>query len=82
MVSKEGDHERGTYLMKTGYRPDPTVEHPLDRRGLLPRAAGGPDRHSAAYLDPDRSVAAAAAASWAPNSTLSRPAIRKEPFPT
>ncbi len=28
MVSKEGDHERGTYFMKTGYRPDPTVEHP------------------------------------------------------
>jgi Protein of unknown function (DUF1501) len=28
MVSKEGDHERGTYLMKTGYQPDPTVEHP------------------------------------------------------
>ena len=28
MVSKEGDHERGTYLMKTGYRPDPTVAHP------------------------------------------------------
>lgn len=28
MVSKEGDHERGTYVMKTGYRPDPTVEHP------------------------------------------------------
>jgi hypothetical protein len=28
MVSKEGDHERGTYLMKTGYRPDPTVQHP------------------------------------------------------
>ena len=28
MVSKEGDHERGTYLLKTGYRPDPTVEHP------------------------------------------------------
>jgi hypothetical protein len=27
-TSKEGDHERGTYLMKTGYRPDPTVEHP------------------------------------------------------
>src|SRR5262249_40394410 len=22
------DHERGTYLMKTGYRPDATVEHP------------------------------------------------------
>jgi hypothetical protein len=28
LVSKEGDHERGTYMMKTGYRPDPTVEHP------------------------------------------------------
>ena len=28
LVSKEGDHERGTYLMKTGYRPDPTVIHP------------------------------------------------------
>jgi hypothetical protein len=28
MVSKEGDHERGTYLMKSGYRPDATVEHP------------------------------------------------------
>lgn len=28
MVSPEGDHERGTYAMKTGYRPDPTVEHP------------------------------------------------------
>lgn len=28
LVSKEGDHERGTYTMKTGYRPDPTVEHP------------------------------------------------------
>jgi uncharacterized protein (DUF1501 family) len=27
MVSKEGDHERGTYMMKTGYRPEPTVEH-------------------------------------------------------
>lgn len=28
MMSKEGDHERGTYLMKTGYRPDPTIVHP------------------------------------------------------
>lgn len=28
LVSKEGDHERGTYLMKTGFRPEPTVEHP------------------------------------------------------
>lgn len=28
LVSKEGDHERGTYCLKTGYRPDPTVVHP------------------------------------------------------
>lgn len=28
LVSKEGDHERGTYLVKTGYRPNPTVVHP------------------------------------------------------
>jgi len=28
MVSQEGDHERGTYNLKTGYRPDPTMVHP------------------------------------------------------
>ncbi len=28
LVSKEGDHERGAYHLKTGYRPDPTVIHP------------------------------------------------------
>ncbi|MFP6659136.1 MAG: DUF1501 domain-containing protein, partial [Pirellulales bacterium] len=28
IVSKEGDHERATYNVKTGYRPDPTVVHP------------------------------------------------------
>ncbi len=28
LVGKEGDHERGTYLLKTGYRPDPAIEHP------------------------------------------------------
>jgi len=28
MVSKEGDHERATYNMKTGWRPDPTLLHP------------------------------------------------------
>jgi uncharacterized protein (DUF1501 family) len=28
LMSKEGDHERGTYLVKTGYRPDPTAVHP------------------------------------------------------
>ncbi len=28
VVSKEGDHERATYNMKTGWRPDPTLIHP------------------------------------------------------
>src|SRR5262249_33059334 len=28
LVSKEGDHERGSYFLRTGYRPDPTLHHP------------------------------------------------------
>ncbi len=28
MISKEGDHERASYNLKTGYRPDPTLVHP------------------------------------------------------
>ena len=28
LVSKEGDHERGTYFVKTGYRPVPALKHP------------------------------------------------------
>lgn len=28
LVSKEGDHERATYHLKTGWRPDPTIVHP------------------------------------------------------
>ena len=28
VMSKEGDHERGTTTIKTGYRPDPTVVYP------------------------------------------------------
>lgn len=28
LVSKEGDHERATYQLKTGWRPDPTILHP------------------------------------------------------
>jgi len=28
MTSQEGDHERGVYNIKTGYRPNPTVVHP------------------------------------------------------
>lgn len=28
VISKEGDHERASYNIKTGYRPNPTVIHP------------------------------------------------------
>src|SRR5687768_2900302 len=28
VVSKEGDHERAAYNIKTGFRPDPTLIHP------------------------------------------------------
>ena len=28
VVSKEGDHDRGAYFVKTGYQLDPTVTHP------------------------------------------------------
>lgn len=28
MTSQEGDHERGSMTLKTGYRPDPTLVHP------------------------------------------------------
>ena len=36
--SKEGNHDRGTYMMHTGYAPNPTVVHPELRLGLLVRA--------------------------------------------
>ena len=81
MVSKEGDHERGTYLMKTGYRPDPDGRAPLDRRDLLPRAAGRSDGHSPAHLDPDRHSGRAGAGSWAANTTRSRSATRRGKLP-
>lgn len=48
LMSKEGDHERATYLMKTGYRPDPTVEHPSIGAICcheLPRGGTGIPRH-------------------------------------
>ncbi|MFP6674908.1 MAG: DUF1501 domain-containing protein [Pirellulaceae bacterium] len=28
VMSREGDHERATYNAKTGFRPDPTLQHP------------------------------------------------------
>ena len=30
--SKEGNHDRGTYMMHTGYAPNPTVVHPASAR--------------------------------------------------
>lgn len=48
MVSREGDHERATYLMKTGFGPDPTVVHPSIGAVLcheLPRAGTDIPRH-------------------------------------
>jgi hypothetical protein len=41
MSSKEGDHERGTYTMKTGFRPDPTVTHPAVGAILCHELPGG-----------------------------------------
>ena len=76
MVSKEGDHERGTYLMKTGYRPDPTVEHPSIGAICcheLPVGRTDIPRHISILTGqwPSR------AASWGASSTRSRSAIRK-----
>lgn len=28
MMTREADHERGTYYVHTGYKPDPTMKHP------------------------------------------------------
>ena len=28
VISREGDHERAAYHVKTGFRPDPTLQHP------------------------------------------------------
>ena len=48
VVSKEGDHERATYNVKTGYRPDPTLTHPTIGAVLahqLPRGVAEIPRH-------------------------------------
>ena len=57
MVSKEGDHERGTYTMKTGYRPDPTVVHPSIGAICCHELPVAGDRDPAARLHPARPVA-------------------------
>jgi uncharacterized protein (DUF1501 family) len=46
LVSKEGDHERGTYFVKTGYRPDPTVQHPAIGAVIPMQLDGEPIRES------------------------------------
>jgi hypothetical protein len=41
LVSNEGDHERGVYVVRTGYRPDPTVTHP-SLGSIITRELPGP----------------------------------------
>jgi hypothetical protein len=43
MTSKEGDHERAIYNIKTGYRPDPTVIHPSIGAIVCHQLQGGAD---------------------------------------
>jgi hypothetical protein len=43
LVSKEGDHERASYAVKTGYRPDPTLVHP-SLGAILAHPVHGPQR--------------------------------------
>ena len=54
VVSKEGDHERGTYVMRTGYRPDATLIHPSIGAICcheLPVAGAEVPRHIAIFAD-------------------------------
>jgi hypothetical protein len=43
VTSKEGDHERAVYNVKTGYRPDPTLTHPSVGAILCHADQGGSD---------------------------------------
>lgn len=43
VISKEGDHERAVYNIKTGYRPDPTLKHPSVGAVLCHADQGGAD---------------------------------------
>lgn len=52
VVSNEGDHERATYQVKTGYRPNPTVVHPSIGAVVchqLPRGQTEIPRHVSLY---------------------------------
>ena len=64
VTSKEGDHERAVYNVKTGFRPDPTLRHPAigavvchadDHGGDIPRHVSiqpGPWPGRGGYLGP------------------------------
>ena len=41
LVSAEGDHERASYFLKTGFRPDPTLKHPA--AGAVAAAVNPPE---------------------------------------
>lgn len=43
VTSKEGDHERAVYNIKTGYRPDPTLRHPSVGAVLCQASESGAD---------------------------------------
>lgn len=43
VTSKEGDHERAVYNIKTGFRPDPTLKHPAIGAVLCHADQGGAD---------------------------------------
>jgi hypothetical protein len=43
VTSKEGDHQRAIYNVKTGYRPDPTLKHPSVGAILCHADQGGAD---------------------------------------
>ncbi len=43
VTGKEGDHERAIYNIKTGYRPDPTLQHPAIGSILCHASQGGAD---------------------------------------
>jgi uncharacterized protein (DUF1501 family) len=44
ITSKEGDHERAVYNIKTGYRPDPTLNHPSIGSVICHQTMDGRDR--------------------------------------
>ena len=66
MSTKEGDHSRATFYLRTGYLPQGPIQYPLDRRSRRPRTGQrrvGPAqrrRHRAVHgLQPRRPTAPA-----------------------